>query len=538
MNFEVPKPANEPVLEFEPGSPEREGVIREMETTLKTELDIPLVIGGRELRTGNTGMCIVPHDKDHVLGKYHKAGLREAGLAIRSCLRSRAGWSDMPWEHRASLLLKAAELLSKKYRYKADAVTMLVHSKNPYQAEIDVAELVDFWRFNAYYAQELFNEQPTYSPTGVWNRLDYRPLEGFIFAVPPFNFISIGGNLPTAPALMGNVAIWKPASSVVYSNYLMMKILIEAGFPGGVINFLPGDSSVIGERILRDRHLAGIHFTGSTATLTGMYKVVGDSIREYISYPRIVGETGGKDFVFVHPSADVRAVKVALLRSAFEYQGQKCSAASRAYIPRSMWPALKDELVKDLRTVRMGPVTDFGNFMNAIIDRPSFDRVQSYIQLAKDSRKAEVVFGGGCDCTKGFYIEPTIIVVKDPHFVTMEEEIFGPVLSVFVYRDADYGRTLELCDRTSPYALTGSIFARDRHAILLAEKKLRDAAGNFYINDKPTGAVVGQQPFGGARASGTNDKAGSKWNLVRWLSPRTIKETLDPPIDYRYPFMK
>jgi 1-pyrroline-5-carboxylate dehydrogenase len=436
------------------------------------------------------------------------------------------------------LLLKAAELLAGKHRYRADAVTMLVHSKNPHQAEIDVAELVDFWRFNAYYAQELFNEQPTYSPTGVWNRLDYRPLEGFIFAVPPFNFISIGGNLPTAPALMGNVTIWKPASSVVYSNFFMMKILEEAGFPGGVINFLPGDSSVIGEKILRHRRLAGIHFTGSTSTLTGMFKVVGDNIQNYVSYPRVVGETGGKDFVFVHHSADVKAVEVALLRSAFEYQGQKCSAASRAYIPRSLWPAIRDELVKDLGTVKMGPVTDFGNFINAIIDRPSFDKIQAYIRIAKTSRKAEVIFGGGCDCSRGFYIEPTIIVVKDPHFVTMEEEIFGPVLSVYVYRDKDYRKALELCNSTSPYALTGSIFARDRDAIVLAETALRDAAGNFYINDKPTGAVVGQQPFGGARASGTNDKAGSKWNLVRWISPRTIKETLDPPTDFRYPFMK
>ena len=537
MKFEVPKPANEPVLSYAPGTRERKGVEDEIERILAAQLDIPLVIGGEEVRTKDTRECILPHDHSHVIGRFHKSGVKEVSAAIRAALRARVRWAEAPWEHRTAVILKAAELLAKKYHHRAVATTMLVHSKTPYQAEIDVVELVDFWRFNAYYAQQIFEDQPTWSPGGTWNRLDYRPLEGFVFAVPPFNFISIGGNLPTAPALVGNVAIWKPASSVVYSNYLIMKVLEEAGLPPGVINFLPGDSSVIGRRILTDRHLAGVHFTGSTSTLRAMYKVVGENIGSYLSYPRIIGETGGKDFVVVHPSADVKAAEVALLRGAFEYQGQKCSAASRAYVPKSLWPAIKEELAKDLKTVKMGPVSDFGNFMGAIIDRPAFDSICRYIELAKASKRCEVVLGGRCDGRKGFFIEPTVIVTRDPHFVTMEEEVFGPVLTVYVYKDKEFRRTLDLCDATSPYALTGAVFAQDREAIVLAERRLRDAAGNFYINDKPTGAAVGQQPFGGARASGTNDKAGSMWNLIRWLSPRAIKETFDPPVDYRYPYM-
>ncbi len=537
MKFEVPKPANEPILGYAPGTADRKAVVEEMEKAMAVELDIPLVIGGREVRTGNKGPCRLPHEKDHIIGHYHKAGVKEAGAAIRACLKARRGWADTPWEHRASVMLKAAELLARRHRHKAVAITMLVHSKNPYQAEIDVVELVDFWRFNAYYAQQIYEDQPTHSPPGVWNRMDYRPLEGFVFAVPPFNFISIGGNLPTAPALMGNVALWKPASSVVYSNFFIMKLLEEAGLPPGVINFLPGDSGVIGGRILKSKHLAGVHFTGSTSTLKTMYKVIGENIDGYSTYPRVVGETGGKDFIFVHPSADVKAVEVAMLRGAFEYQGQKCSAASRAYVPASLWPRIREELVNDLRTVRMGPVTDPSAFMNAIIDQPAFDSIARYIELAKASKKADVVAGGGCDASKGFFIEPTVIRTRDPHSITMEEEVFGPVLTVYVYKDKDLRKALDLCNATSPYALTGAVFARDRDAIALAERRLRDAAGNFYINDKTTGATVGQQPFGGARASGTNDKAGSVWNLIRWVSPRAIKENLDPPTDYRYPFM-
>jgi 1-pyrroline-5-carboxylate dehydrogenase len=525
------------MLDFAPGTEDRERLARELEQIRGPKHFIPLIIGGRKVGTGDLGDCPVPHEKGRLICRYHKAGVKEAEQAIRCALEARPEWSITPIERRARLLLDAANLLSKKYRIRAVAVTMLVHSKNPHQAEIDVAELIDFWRINASLALELQDERPPISPRGATNRMDLRPLEGFVFAIPPFNFISIAGNLATAPALMGNVIVWKPSSSVVFSNHFIMELLMEAGLPPGVINFLPGDASVIGDAILRDRHLAGVHFTGSTATLRAIFRTVGQHIDRYISYPRIVGESGGKGFVVVHPSANAGAAETALLRGAFEYQGQKCSAASRAYIPESLWPSIRDRLVSDLSTVKMGPVTDFGNFINAVIDGQAFDRIQKYIRLARDSSLAEIVSGGGCDCTKGLYIEPTVIRVKDPHFVTMEEEIFGPVLSVFVYKDSHYKKTLELCNATSPYALTGSVFARDKGAIALAESMLRDAAGNFYVNDKPTGAVVGQQPFGGARASGTNDKAGTKWNLMRWVSPRTIKDTQDPPVDFRYPFM-
>jgi 1-pyrroline-5-carboxylate dehydrogenase len=537
MKPDIPRPANEPFHDFEPGSPERERVKAQMDILLEKELELPLVIGGRRHRTGNFGPCPVPDDNTRSLGSYHKAGTDEAEHAIEVCLEAREGWSRTPWERRARVLLKAADLLSGKYRFKADAITMLVHSKNPLQAEIDIAELADFWRFNAFRAKQIFQDQPVLSPKGARNRIDYRPLEGFVLAIPPFNFISICGNLPTAPALMGNVVVWKPPSSVVYSNYFIMTVLEEAGLPPGVINFIPGDSSVIGERMLRHRQLAGVNFTGSTATLRRIFQTVGQNIANYANYPRIVGESGGKGFVVAHSSADPKAVAVALLRGAFEYQGQKCSAASRAYLPGSLWPKILVGLESGLKSVRTGPVTDMGNFMNAVIDKAAFEKIRRYIALARESGEADVIIGGHSSSERGLFIEPTVILVKNPRFITMEEEIFGPVLSVFVYNDADYIETLKLCNRTSPYALTGSVFVRNRKALELADRYLRDAAGNFYINDKPTGAVVGQQPFGGARASGTNDKAGTAWNLMRWVSPRTIKETLHPAVDFRYPFM-
>ncbi len=535
--FEVPFPKNEPILSFAPGTKERTEVKREIEKIRSEVVEIPLIIGGKEVKTGDFGECRLPHEHGKVIGRYHKAGEKEIEMAIESALEGWKEWQAMPWYQRVAVFMKAAELLSKKYRYYMDAVVMLVHSKNPFQAEIDIAELIDFWRFNARYAWEIYREQPI-SPTGFWNRLEYRPLEGFIFAVPPFNFISIGGNLPTAPALMGNVALWKPASTVVYSNYFIMKILQEAGLPDGVINFIPGNSSMIGKKVFEHPYFAGVHFTGSTRTFQYMWKTIGQNISKYRTYPRIVGETGGKDFVFAHPSADVKAVATALLRGAYEYQGQKCSAASRAYIPESMWDELKEIMSEEVKTMKMGGPEDFTNFITAVIDKPSFDKICNYIQIAKEDAETEIVFGGKCDDSVGYFIEPTLVLTKNPKHKLMEEEIFGPVLTVYVYPDNKYEETLHLCDETSPYGLTGSIFATDRYAIELAEKILRHAAGNFYINDKPTGAVVAQQPFGGSRASGTNDKAGSKLNLLRWTSVRAIKETFNPPIDYRYPFLE
>ncbi|MDP8011607.1 MAG: L-glutamate gamma-semialdehyde dehydrogenase [Thermoplasmata archaeon] len=536
MKTKIPYPENEHILSFSKGSEEREKVKEEMEKILNSYEEIPLIIGGKEIKSDETGNCILPHDKNRSIGKYYKAGKEEADLAIEKALEAREKWSYMPWEHRLSIFLKAAELLSKKYRYMVDAAVMLVHSKNAYQAEIDVAELIDFLRFNPYYAQEIYEDQP-FSPSGTLNRMEYRPLEGFVFAIPPFNFLSIDGNLPSAPAMMGNVVIWKPPSQVVYSNYLLYKIFKEAGLPDGVINFLPGDSSKMGDYILKNPNLAGLHFTGSTITLQHLFRVIGENIQNYKVYPRIVGESGGKDFVFVHNSADIKETEVALLRGAFEYQGQKCSAASRAYVPKSLWDKIYSEIEKDLKTIKIGSPTDYSNFMNAVIDSSSFKKISYYIDLAKKSENAKILYGGKCDDSVGYFIEPTIIQVKDPQFITMRDEIFGPVLSLYVYDDDKYEETLDICNKTSIYALTGSIFARDRDAIITAEKKLRDAAGNFYINDKPTGAVVNQQPFGGARASGTNDKAGSKWNLIRWVTPRAIKENFNPPIDYKYPFL-
>ncbi|MGC8610028.1 MAG: L-glutamate gamma-semialdehyde dehydrogenase [Thermoplasmata archaeon] len=538
MKYEIPYPSNEPILNFAKNSPEREKVKKEMDKILDSFLEVPLIIGGKEIKTEDEVKITLPHDKNKVIGVYYKAGKEEADMSIEEALKAREKWVEMPWEQRLSIFLKAAELLSKKYRYYMDAVVMLIFNKNPYQAEIDIAELIDFWRFNPYYAQKIFENQP-YSPTGTLNRMEYRPLEGFIFAIPPFNFLSIDGNLPTAPAMVGNVVVWKPPNQVVYANYILYQILKEAGLPDGVINFLPGDSGKIGDYILKNENLAGVHFTGSTITLQHIFRVIGENIQNYKVYPRIVGESGGKDFVFVHKSADIREVLVALLRGAFEYQGQKCSAASRAYIPKSMWPMLKESFINELNKVTIGPPTDMTNFMNAVIDSSSFKKICYYIdQARKNPDKASIIYGGECDDSVGYFIKPTLIQCYDPQFVTMRDEIFGPVLSIYVYDDDKYEETLELCNNTSVYGLTGSIFARDREAIIIAEKKLRDAAGNFYINDKPTGAIVNQQPFGGARASGTNDKAGSMWNIIRWLSPRAIKENFNPPVDWRYPFQE
>jgi len=533
----IKKPVNEPVKSYAPGSPEREELKKAIRELKSKELEIPLIIGGKEVRTGNLAECRPPHETDFLLGKYHKAGEKEVEMAIKAALEARAIWAEVPWEARMSIFLKAAELLAGPWRYKLNAATMLCQSKNPFQAEIDSAcELIDFWRFNPYYAMQLYEEQPD-SGTATWNYVEYRPLEGFIFAVTPFNFTSIAGNLPTAPAMMGNVSLWKPASSAVYSAYMLMKLLREAGLPDGVINFIPGPGSKVGPIVMGSKHLAGIHFTGSTAVFQNMWKTVGDNIDKYDTYPRIVGETGGKDFIFVHESANLEETVTATIRGAFEYQGQKCSAASRMYIPDNMWPEFRRRLLDDLNTIGMGTAENFGNFLNAVIDKAAYDSIIEYIEYAKGSDDAEIIAGGGYDSEKGYFIQPTVIVAKTPDFRTMVEEIFGPVMTIYVYDADKYEETLELCDNTSPYALTGAIFGIDRQAINLAIVKLRHAAGNFYINDKPTGAVVGQQPFGGSRASGTNDKAGSKSNLMRWVSIRTIKETFIPPKDYRYPFL-
>jgi 1-pyrroline-5-carboxylate dehydrogenase len=536
--YRIPKPQNEPIHSYAPGTKEKELLKAKLKELRENPIEIPVIIGGKEYKTGDLGEVRAPHNHSLVLARYHKATPELVEQAIQEALKAREEWAKMDWHQRASVFLKAAELLSGPWRYILNASTMLGQSKNPFQAEIDSAcELIDFWRFNPYYMQQIYEEQPPYSPNPTWNRVEYRPLEGFIFAVTPFNFTSIGGNLPTAPAMMGNVVVWKPAQTALLSSYYVMKLLEEAGLPAGVINFIPGTGSVVGGVALKHPDLAGIHFTGSTNTFQFMWKTVGENIRNYKTYPRIVGETGGKDFVFVHASADMDAVVAALVRGAFEYQGQKCSAASRTYIPKSIWPAIREKLVAELKTIKMGDVEDFTNFMNAVIDKAAFESITEYIEYAKNSNEAEIVFGGGYDDSKGYFIEPTVVLTTNPHFKLMEEEIFGPVLTVYVYDDEKYEETLKLCDNTSPYGLTGAVFAQDRQAIVLAEKMLVNAAGNFYINDKPTGAVVGQQPFGGSRASGTNDKAGSSLNLLRWVSQRAIKENFNPPKDYRYPFM-
>lgn len=535
--FRVPKAINEPVKSYAPGSPERAELKQALKNLKGKELDIPMIIGGKEVRTGNKKSIHPPHEISHTLGYYHQGEEQHVRDAVAAALAAKDQWENTPWEQRAAIFLKAADLLTGKHRAITNAATMLGQSKNVYQAEIDaVCELADFYRFNVEFMTQIYAEQP-FSPPGMWNRSEYRPLEGFVFALTPFNFTSIGGNLPTAPALMGNTVVWKPSGTQVYSAWFIMEVLREAGLPDGVINLIYAPGPVAGRVIFDHPDFAGIHFTGSTGTFNYMWKTIGANMANYRNYPRIVGETGGKDFVIAHPSANPVAVAVALARGAFEYQGQKCSAASRAYIPASIWPQVKERLVADVKGFKTGTVEDFRNFINAVIDETSFDKLAKYIDTAK-AEGQEIAVGGGYDKSKGYFIEPTVIVTKDPKYTTMCEELFGPVLTLYVYEDDKWEETLDLVNSTSPYALTGAVFSQDRYALEVANRKLKHAAGNYYINDKPTGAVVGQQPFGGARGSGTNDKAGSILNLYRWVSARTIKETFNPPHDYRYPFMQ
>lgn len=535
--IEVPKPYNEPIYNYAPGTPERAALKAAIEEMKGEKLEIPLVIGGQEIKTGNLGKVVMPHDHQHVMADYHKAGKAEVQQAIDAAVAAQPAWQALRWEERAAIFLKAAELLATKYRFKMNAASMLSCSKTAFQAEIDAAcELIDFLRYNVSFAEQIYREQPE-SSVGVWNYVQHRPLEGFVFAVTPFNFTAIAGNLPTAPAIMGNCVIWKPASSCVYTPYLFMKILEEAGLPDGVINFVPGSGAAVGDVCLADPNLSGIHFTGSTAVFQQMWQTVGNNIANYKSYPRIVGETGGKDFIFAHNSADVDQLVTGMVRGAFEYQGQKCSAASRAYIPKSLWPAVKQGLETEIGRIKMGTTEDFRNFFNAVIDKAAFDTITEFIDYTKENAGADIMIGGGYDDSVGYFIEPTVILADDPQFRTMVEEIFGPVLTVYVYEDEKYEETLELCDQTGIYALTGAIFGLDREAVSLGMAKLEHSAGNFYINDKPTGAVVGQQPFGGGRASGTNDKAGAYTNMLRWVSPRTVKETFVAPTKFDYPFM-
>ncbi len=534
----IPFPVNEPVYSYAPGTKERELLKDAIKQIKSQQIEIPVIIGGEEIKTGRTQEIREPHNLDSVLGIYHKATEKEVDMAIEAALEASKTWSRYDWTDRAAIFLKAAELLSGKYRYLINAATMLSMSKNVFQAEIDSAcELIDFLRFNLYYMQQIYAEQPLHSPKGTWNTMEYRPLEGFIFAVPPFNFVSISGNLPTAPAMMGNVVLWKPAPSSVYAPYIFMKILKEAGLPDGVINFIPADGPDIGEKVLTSEHLAGLHFTGSVPTFQYMWKTIGQNISNYRTYPRIVGETGGKDFIFAHKSANPKKLITAIIRGAYEYQGQKCSAVSRVYIPKTMWSQIKDELFAEIDKIKMGSPEDFTNFMNAVIDRKAFNKITGYIDFVKSSSDGKIIKGGGYDDSKGYFIEPTVVLTENPQYKTMVEEIFGPVVTVYPYDDDKYEETLHLCDQTSPYGLTGAIFADDRDAIVMATDILRQSAGNFYINDKPTGAVVGQQPFGGSRGSGTNDKAGSHLNLLRWVTPRAIKENFDAPESFEYPFM-
>jgi 1-pyrroline-5-carboxylate dehydrogenase len=528
---------NEPVRDYAPGSPERASLKRHLDALAEDHIEVPLIVGGREVQTGRTASMTMPHAHASELGVFHKAGADEVAQAIAAAEEARPTWSAMPWEERAAVFLRAAELLAGPWRDRVNASTMLGQSKTAHQAEIDAAcELIDFWRYNVHFAERIFADQPESSP-GCWNRLEYRALDGFVFAVTPFNFTSIAGNLPTAPALMGNTCVWKPASTSVYSNYFLMKLLEEAGLPPGVINFVPGSGAEVGDPVVADPHLGGIHFTGSTEVFQGIWASIGKNIQHYGQYPRLVGETGGKDFVFAHPSADVDSLATALVRGAFEYQGQKCSAASRAYVPKSLWDSVRDHMGDMLSEVRMGDVRDFRNFVGAVIDKSSFKKLSSVVERARTDSTAELVLGGECDDSNGWFVQPSVIEVSDPKHDFMRTEFFGPILTVYVYEDARFEESLELCAGTSTYALTGAIFARDRRAVQTASERLRHAAGNFYINDKPTGAVVGQQPFGGSRASGTNDKAGSAMNLLRWTSARTIKETFVPATDFRYPFM-
>ncbi|GAB3286725.1 L-glutamate gamma-semialdehyde dehydrogenase [Hymenobacter tenuis] len=535
--FNVPVPINEPVKAYAPNSPERTELLKMLKELKQQERDIPMHIGGQEVRTGKTQRIFPPHDHKHTLGYFHEGDASHVQQAIDAALAARTEWAELPWEQRAAIFLKAAELLAGPYRARLNAATMLGQSKNAFQAEIDAAcELIDFFRFNVHFMQQLYRQQPQSQP-GMWNRLEHRPLEGFVFALTPFNFTSIAGNLPTSAALMGNVVVWKPANTQIYSAQVLMELFKEAGVPDGVINLVYVDGPTAGDVIFSHPAFAGIHFTGSTGVFQNIWQTIGQNIKRYKSYPRIVGETGGKDFILAHPSAHAKAVATAITRGAFEYQGQKCSAASRVYLPSNLATEILGYVKEDLASFKMGDVEDFSNFINAVISEASFDKLAKYIDGAKSDSNAEIVAGGGYDKSKGYFIEPTVIVTKDPKYTTMCDELFGPVVTVYVYDEAEFEQTLEVVDTTSPYALTGAIFSQDRYAIDLASKKLVQAAGNFYINDKPTGAVVGQQPFGGARASGTNDKAGSLLNLLRWVSPRAIKETFVPVTDYRYPFL-
>lgn len=536
--FTPPVAENEPVLSYAPGSPEREELLATYKAMKKKKVEAPLFIGSEEVKTGNTMKMTSPHDHKLVLGKFHMAEKKHVTAAIKAALKARVKWSQMPWQERASIFLKAADLLAGPYRAKMNAASMLGQSKNAYQAEIDAAcEMADFFRFNVQYMTDIYSEQPESAP-GIWNRLEYRPLEGFIFALTPFNFTSIAANLCAAPAMMGNVIVWKPADTQVYSAQVIMELFQEAGLPDGVVNLIYGDGPMIGDVVFGHSDFAGLHFTGSTGVFRHLWKTIGDNIANYKSYPRIVGETGGKDFIVAHPTADVDEVATAISRGAFEFQGQKCSAASRVYLPSNTADAILKKVVKDVKSFKMGSPEDFSNFINAVIDEKAFDKISGYIDHIKKSKDAEILAGGKCDKSKGYFIEPTVVKVTDPKYKTMCEEIFGPVVTVYVYDEKDWSKTLTLVDQTGEYALTGAIFSKDRYAVAEATQKLENAAGNFYINDKPTGAVVGQQPFGGARGSGTNDKAGSYMNLLRWVNARTIKETFVPAKDYRYPFLQ
>jgi 1-pyrroline-5-carboxylate dehydrogenase len=535
--FRPPPAHNEPIHDYAPGSPERQRLQLRLEQMRNERLEIPLVIGGQDVFTGETKPAVMPHDKEHTLAEVHQGGAEHVQLAIDAAAKAWEDWSRWPWEERAGVVLRAAELLAGPWRDTLNAATMLGQSKTAHQAEIDAAcESIDFFRFNVEFMYRVYSEQPVSSP-GLWNRLEYRPLEGFVFAVSPFNFTAIAANLTSSPALMGNVVVWKPAGTAMLSAYYLMRLFQEAGLPDGVINLVYGSGATIGDAALSSPHLAGIHFTGSTPVFNSMWRTVASNMERYRNYPRIVGETGGKDFIVAHPSADVDALATAIVRGSFEYQGQKCSASSRIYAPSNLWPALRERLQEEVATIKMGDVSDFGNFMGAVIDGSSFRTQSEAIEEAKASPDADIVVGGGYDDSHGYFVEPTVIETRDPAFRTMRDELFGPVVTTYVYDENQWDETLALVDSTAPYGLTGAVFSEDRAAIDDARDKLRYAAGNFYVNDKPTGAVVGQQPFGGARASGTNDKAGSLWNLIRWVSPRTIKETFIPPKNYRYPFM-
>lgn len=537
-NYHIPKAYNEPILNYKAGSPEKAALKQALAEAKSKHIDVPMFIGGEKIHSEDKMPMSPPHEHQHILGHYHKGDAEHAKMAIDAALKAKHAWENMPWHSRAAIFLKAADLLTGPFRAKMVAATMLGQSKNVYQAEIDcICELADFLRFNVQFASDIFMQQPN-SSNGIWNMMEYRPLEGFVFAVTPFNFTAIAGNLAAAPAMLGNVVVWKPSDSQIYSANVIMEIFEAAGLPDGVINIIYGDGPVMGDVVFNHPDFAGLHFTGSTMAFQNMYKTIGNNISKYKTYPRIVGETGGKDFVVVHPSANLRATVTALCRGAFEFQGQKCSAASRAYVPKSLWKKIEHELILDVKSIKVGSTENFTNFVNAVIDERAFNKIASYIDYVKTQADAKIIVGGGCDKSKGYFIEPTVVVTDNPHFRTMQEEIFGPVLTIYVYADKDFEKMLELVDTTSPYALTGAILSTDRAAIDLTMHRLRHAAGNFYINDKPTGAVVGQQPFGGARASGTNDKAGSVLNLYRWLSPRTIKETFVPPVHYSYPFME